>query len=84
MCLLAVGSSFIGTKSHRARRVLDGVPIVIARNGVVFDDVMRRERITTTELLEAARGEQVADLSKIDLVVVEADGRFSFLRADRD
>ena len=31
--------------------------------------------------MEAARGEQVADLAKIDLVVVEADGRFSFLRA---
>jgi uncharacterized membrane protein YcaP (DUF421 family) len=84
MCLLAVGSSFVGTKSRRARRVLDGVPIVIARNGVLFDDVMRRERITKTELLEAARGEQVADLATIDLVVVEADGRFSFLRADRD
>jgi uncharacterized membrane protein YcaP (DUF421 family) len=84
MCLLAVGGSFIGTKSRRARRVLDGVPVVIARNGVLFDDVMRRERITKTELMEAARGEQVADLSKIDLVVVEADGRFSFLRADHD
>jgi uncharacterized membrane protein YcaP (DUF421 family) len=84
MCLLAVAGSFAGTRSRRARRLLDGVPVVIARNGVIFDEVMRRERITTTELMEAARGEQVADLTKIDLVVVEADGRFSFLRADRD
>ena len=84
MCLLAVASSYIGLRSRRAQRVLDGVPVVIARNGVLFDEVMRRERITESELMEAARGEQVADLSKIDLVVVEADGRFSFLRADRD
>jgi len=84
MSLLAVTSSFMGMRSRRAERLLDGVPLVIARNGVFFDDVMRRERITTTELLEAARGEQVADLSKIDLIVVEADGRFSFLRADHD
>jgi uncharacterized membrane protein YcaP (DUF421 family) len=83
MCLLAVASSYIGLRSRRAQRVLDGVPVVIARNGVLFDEVMRRERITTSELMEAARGEQVADLSKVDLVVVEADGRFSFLRADR-
>jgi hypothetical protein len=34
--------------------------------------------------MEAARGEQVSDLAKIDLVVMEADGRFSFLRAERD
>ena len=33
---------------------------------------------------EAARGEQVTDIAKFDLVIVEADGRFSFLRADRD
>jgi len=84
MCLLAVASSYIGMRSRRAQRVLDGVPVVIARNGVLFDEIMRRERITKSELLEAARGEQVADLSKIDLVVVEADGRFSFLRADHD
>jgi uncharacterized membrane protein YcaP (DUF421 family) len=84
MSLLAVASSVMGTRSRRARRLLDGVPLVIARNGVFFDEVMRRERITTTELMEAARSEQVADLSKIDLVVVEADGRFSFLRADHD
>ena len=84
MCLLAVASSFIGMRSPRAERVLDGVPVVIARNGVLFDEVMRRERITRSELMEAARGEQVADLAKIDLVVVEADGRFSFLRAGHD
>jgi uncharacterized membrane protein YcaP (DUF421 family) len=84
MCLLAVVSSFVGTKSRRAQRVLDGVPVVIARNGVLFEDAMRRERITRSELLEAARGEKVADLAEIDLVVVEADGRFSFLRAERD
>lgn len=84
ICLLAVASSFVGTKSRRAERLLDGVPVVVARNGVLLHDVLRRERITERELMEAARGEQVADLTKIDLVVMEADGRFSFLRAERD
>jgi uncharacterized membrane protein YcaP (DUF421 family) len=84
ICLLAVGSSFVGTKSRAAERVLDGVPVVIARNGVLFDDVMRRERVTESEVMEAARTERVTDLTKIDLVVMEADGRFSFLRAERD
>ena len=83
MCLLAVGSSFVGSKSRVAERLLDGVPVVVARNGVLFDDVMRRERITEAEVMEAARTEKVSDLTKIDLVVMEADGRFSFLRADR-
>jgi uncharacterized membrane protein YcaP (DUF421 family) len=84
ICLLAVASSYVGTKSRRAGHLVDGVPVVVARNGVVFDDVLRRERITEAELKEAARSEQVADLTKIDLVVMEADGRFSFLRAERD
>lgn len=84
ICLLAVASSYVGTKSRRAERLLDGVPVVVARNGVLLRDVLRRERITEAELMEAARGEQVSDLTKIDLVVMEADGRFSFLRAERD
>ncbi len=84
MCLLAVASSYTGTKSRRAGRLIDGVPVVIARNGVLFEDVLRRERITEEQLMEAARSEQVVDLTKIDLVVMETDGRFSFLRADRD
>jgi uncharacterized membrane protein YcaP (DUF421 family) len=84
ICLLAVAGSYVGTKSRRAERLLDGVPVVVARNGVLLRDVLRRERITEAELMEAARGEQVSDLAKIDLVVMEADGRFSFLRAERD
>jgi uncharacterized membrane protein YcaP (DUF421 family) len=84
ICLLAVASSFVGTKSRRAERLLDGVPVVVARDGVLFRDVLRRERITEAELMEAARGEQVSDLAKVDLVVMEADGHFSFLRAERD
>ncbi|MGH9133487.1 MAG: DUF421 domain-containing protein [Ilumatobacteraceae bacterium] len=82
ICLLAVGSSYVGTKSHRTERLLDGVPIVLARNGVLFDEVLKRERITQSELLEAARSQQVTDLATIDLVVLEADGRFAFLKAD--
>jgi uncharacterized membrane protein YcaP (DUF421 family) len=82
ICLLAVGTSFVGVRSNRVERLVDGVPLVVARNGVVFDDVLRRERITEAELMEAARGQQVTDLSKVDVVVIEADGRFSFLRAE--
>jgi uncharacterized membrane protein YcaP (DUF421 family) len=84
IALLAVGTSVLGNRSSRAERVLEGVPVVVGRKGVLYDEVLRRERITEAELLEAARGSQVTDLAEIDLIVIEADGQFSFLRADSD
>ncbi|MGH9245532.1 MAG: DUF421 domain-containing protein [Acidimicrobiales bacterium] len=80
--LLVVMTSAIGWRWRAARPFIEGRPLVIVRDGHVFDDVLRLEHITHDELREAARGNGIADIDEVSWCVLEPDGRFSFLRRD--
>lgn len=79
MGLLAVGSSVVGERIPRARRVLEGKPSLVVHHGVVDEEVLRLQRIPRAELEEAARKRGIGDLSTVAFGVVETDGTFSFV-----
>ncbi|MBA2769133.1 MAG: DUF421 domain-containing protein [Sporichthyaceae bacterium] len=78
--LLSVLLSYVSWRFPRTRPVLEGRPTVVVRSGQLQDDVMRLERLTDTELLEAARKQGVRRLEDIDLAVLENDGSLSFFQ----
>ena len=63
-------------RSARARRVLEGAPSILLRNGKPDRDVMRREAITETELVDIALQHGFSDLHKVGLIVIETSGQF--------
>ena len=87
--MLAVGTiavwilifSWIGFRWRPARRAVEGVPVVIVRDGRPLEDALRLERVTLDELLEGARNQGIANLRDVELAILEPDGRFSFLQA---
>lgn len=79
MALLAVGSSVIGRRFPASRRVLEGHPSVVVRDGKVLDDVVRLQRMTTEEIHEAARKRGYLTLDDLAWVIVETDGKLSFI-----
>lgn len=81
--LLSVAVSYVSWRFPRSRRVLEGRPVVVVRQGRMQHDQMRMERLTDTELLEAARKEGVRDLADVDLAVLENDGSLSFFQRSR-
>jgi uncharacterized membrane protein YcaP (DUF421 family) len=76
--LLSVLLSLTSWRFPRTRRVLEGRPAVVIRNGELQERVMADERLTRTELLEAARKNGVRDLGEVELGVLENDGSLSF------
>jgi uncharacterized membrane protein YcaP (DUF421 family) len=54
------------------------------RIGALVDEALKLERVSHDELLEQARGHGIADLSRVRLAVLEADGKVSFLFVDAD
>ena len=82
MGLLAVGASIITARFAPARPVLEGTPVVILRDGQMFMEAMRQERITPDEVREEARKRGIRDLSVVEWLIVETDGKFSFITAD--
>lgn len=84
MAMLAVGTSAIGFRFPGSRRVLEGVPSVVVRDGRVDDEVLRIQRVTVDELLEAARKNGIGDLRDVTWGVIERDGTFTFLTGAHD
>jgi uncharacterized membrane protein YcaP (DUF421 family) len=63
-------------RSARARRILEGSPSILLRNGEPDRRVMRREAITETELADIALQHGFSDLQKVGLIVIETSGQF--------
>ena len=76
---LQVGTSYLSFRSRRARRVLEGEPIVIVQDGKLIERNMRRERLTVEELLVEARGQQVTSVEQIAWAVLETNGTISII-----
>jgi uncharacterized membrane protein YcaP (DUF421 family) len=82
---MAVWSIVLGYVTYRWRRtepVITGFPVMIIRDGRPIEDALAVERVPIDEVLEAARQQGIDDLGKIRVGILEADGRFSFIRAD--
>src|SRR5438270_9378540 len=76
--------SAISYRWPRSRRVIEGLPVIVVRNGHIIDEALRVERLPVDELLEEARREGITDMSEVELAILETDGKFSFIRKSGD
>ena len=75
---------YIASRSKSVERVLEGRPKILVRNGTVCKDVLAKEQITHSELVEALRREGCSSLTKVRFAILENDGQISIgLRGDR-
>jgi uncharacterized membrane protein YcaP (DUF421 family) len=74
-----LGLSYAGFRSRRANGVLEGLPVVVVRDGVILDAVLSTERVTSDELIGSARQQGIDDLAEVRCGILEPDGRFSFI-----
>ncbi len=72
--------TYVSWLSTRARRILEGVPIVLIADGKPIDAALKVEHMPLDEVVEAARQQGVDDISKIRLAVLEVSGRISIIQ----
>jgi uncharacterized membrane protein YcaP (DUF421 family) len=63
----------------RARRLIEGVPIVLVRDGEMVEEALALEQLPVAEIREAARQQGIAELDRVQLAVLEPNGRISFI-----
>lgn len=78
--LLAMGLSWLTFVSKRAERLLDGEPSVIARDGILLRDNMRRDRITVAEFESEMRLAGISSLGEVGWAILEPQGKISFIK----
>ena len=74
-----LGADYVTRRWPRSARVLAGEPVIILREGKPIQERLERERLSLTDLKEAARLEGIGDLSEVEFAVLETDGKISFI-----
>lgn len=66
-------AEFAASRSSRMEQLLDGSAVLLGRDGKVFDMVLRRYRLSMSEIEQALR-EADCTLDEMQCVFLEADG----------
>jgi uncharacterized membrane protein YcaP (DUF421 family) len=79
---LQVVASYVSYRSERARKVLEGQPLVIVDRGRLVERNLRRERMSRDEIDEEMRQQQIASLDEVEWAILEANGTVSFIKKE--
>lgn len=71
--------SFFALKSRFLRRLLNGQPAIIITKGQLDVKKLRQMRLTTDEVIETLRKQNVASVGDVKYGVVEPDGQLSLV-----
>jgi uncharacterized membrane protein YcaP (DUF421 family) len=74
-----LASTMVTRRSKAAKRILDGQPVLLIRDGELLRPTMDHEGIDEDDIKEAARNQGIADLAGVRAGVLEPDGKFSFI-----
>lgn len=83
MALLTIAMAVVNARWGPSR-ITHGVPVVIVADGEPVLEMMRQERLSYRDLIAAARGEGMADLTEVRLAVLETNGQISFMQTSAD
>ncbi len=77
--LTSIVISFITNKSMFLRRILNGAPVVLIKNGEILYDGLKRARFDINDMLRELRSQGYFDVTAINCAVLETNGKLSVL-----
>lgn len=75
----ALTLAFITSKSIKARRVIEGEPLVLLSHGELYRCNLKKAKMDVTEFLAQCRVNGYFDVSKLECAILEGNGKISFL-----
>lgn len=76
--------AFATSRSRKAERLVEGVPVVLARDGRVFEQVLRRQLVSDADFHKALRQHDIASVSQVALALLETNGSISIVPREGD
>ena len=72
-------AGFLSSRSRRLDHLLEGSPVLLVRNGTVYEQALRRSNLTRSELKESMRKQGCIRIEDVRLAVLESDGEISIV-----
>ncbi|MDQ0873508.1 uncharacterized membrane protein YcaP (DUF421 family) [Paenibacillus sp. V4I3] len=75
----SLGIEFLQLKSKKMRDFIDSKGTVLIRDGKVLEDNLKKERLTTDELMEQLRKRSAFKLADVEFAIMEPSGEINVL-----
>ena len=71
--------ALLTSRSKKAAAPGQGSPVLIGRDGVIYDDVLKRQRVPRSDVERALRGAD-CDVEDMRMAILESDGNINILK----
>ena len=79
---LNYGVAYVSSRNRKLQELVEGVPVLLARKGKVFEDVLKREHLSREDFDEALRQAENGKPEDIEYSMLETNGKISFVMKD--
>ncbi len=77
--LWALIFGWVDFRSKRLRKLIDGEPRVLVRDGEVIEAMLLRDKISVDEVFSEMRLAGIASVDQVDWAILETNGKISFI-----
>ena len=81
---LNYGVGWVTSRSPRVERWVEGEPVVLARSGHLFRQVLRRELVSRADFEAAMRDQGCEQIEDVALALLETNGHITIIAEKRD
>jgi uncharacterized membrane protein YcaP (DUF421 family) len=77
LMLIQIGLAIVSLKSQKARKLLDGEPVILIKDGKIDERQMRKQRYNFDDLLLQLREKDIGDIRDVEYAILEPSGKLS-------
>lgn len=77
--ICSVLAAWLTSKFLKLREIIEGKPLILMNNGELYRDNLKKAKMDVLELLVQCRVNGYFDVSKLETIILEGNGRISFL-----
>lgn len=81
---LSILASYIGERSRYIRKLTEGEPTIVIKEGKIMEKNLRRMRIDIDHLMMLLRKKSIFYVAEVDFAVMETDGSLSIMKKMED
>ena len=84
LVIIEVLFSYLGLKNSKIRKIIEGNPIVIIKNGELNFEAMRRLRYSLDDLISQLREQGIKSIEEVNYAVLENNGKLSIFKNETE
>ncbi|MBD1373228.1 DUF421 domain-containing protein [Hazenella sp. IB182357] len=77
--VLTYGASWLALHNRKARKLLQGEPIVVIKDGKLLEKNLQKTRFTLIDITQLLRGKEVFNIDDVQYAILENDGTLSVM-----